>query len=411
MLKRIFKTSFYSLCSRGFLTLTNLSIIFAVSKFLKSSELGIYAITFFFYYLASVLSSLGLQIFFSREIAYRREDEEFKERVLGEIFTSFMIGTILCSFIVVFTLLFYSKIELPLLIPVVVSGLFLGVERNLSGILLGEERMDIETIYRIINLIIVAGLTILYVKIIGILGVYLLRMGASLLTIVLRLIYLNKRSYKIKLKYKKIKSKEKGFFFATDLLYFILRQIDVFILSLIITKELLGAYFLALRIYYAFGLFADIVSVSLTPIISRTYRGKEKNGFSVFFRKALKYFAVSSLVFSLSLFFSRNLIVSFFSEGFVNTTGKYLMYFSFMLIIKFLYSYSGNMLTATEYQNKRFYILLNSSIILILLNIMLGSLYEVYGIITSRAAVELYLFIAYGVTMINLGKKTKNEKN
>ena len=149
MLRRIFKTSFYSLSSRGFLTLTNLSIIFLISKFLKSSELGVYAITFFFYYLSSVLSSLGLKLYLSKETAYRKDDNTFKETVIKDVFTIFSVGLLLALFVVVLTQLFYNKIELSLLIPVIISGLLLGVETNLSGMLLGEERMNMDTFYHL----------------------------------------------------------------------------------------------------------------------------------------------------------------------------------------------------------------------------------------------------------------------
>lgn len=401
MLRRIFKTSFYSLSSRGFLTLTNLSIIFLISKFLKSSELGVYAITFFYYYLSSVLSSLGLKLYLSKEIAYRKEDNTFKETVIKEVFTSFSVGLLLALFVVVLTQFFYNKIELSLLIPVIISGLLLGVETNLSGILLGEERMNMDTFYQAINTIIVLGLAILYINKIGILGIFLLRMGASLITIVLRLFYLKTRNYRIKLKLiiRDFINKEKLFFFMSSLLNFILRQIDIFILSLIITKELLGSYFLALRIYLAFGLFAEIMSISFTPFISRIYRGIENRNFTLFNKKVLRYFAVGSFIFSISLFFSRNGITTFFSEEYLNTTGKFLMYFSFILFFRFMHNYSGNILTATEYQNKRFYILLSSSIILILLNITLGCLYSVYGVILARAVVEIFIFTAYWITI------------
>jgi len=51
MLKRIIKTSFFSIASRGFLTLTNLIILYSISRGLGEEKLGVYSITAFFYYL------------------------------------------------------------------------------------------------------------------------------------------------------------------------------------------------------------------------------------------------------------------------------------------------------------------------------------------------------------------------
>ena len=293
-----------------------------------------------------------------------------------------------------------------------ISGLLFGVERNLSGIILGEERMDMETLYQIINVIIVGGLTILTVREIGILGIYFLRMGASILMISLRYLFLITRGYHIRQKpvLRNFIKKEKNFFFASELLYFILRQIDVFILSFFITKELLGNYFLALRIYLAFALFAEIISSSFTPFISRIYRGKEKRSFFTFNQTVLKYFTVGGLIFSAALFLFRDVIASLFSTDYIATTGHYLMFFSFMLFFRILYYYPGNVLSATEYQNKRFYIVLSSSIIMTLLNIILGSIFSVYGIISSRAVVEIFMFVAFLFAMKKISKRYHREK-
>lgn len=402
MLKRILTTSFYTLCSRGLLTLTNLTIIFLISRFLESSELGIYAITFFFYYLSAILASFGQRVYLSKETAYRRENIEFKETIIKDVYTYFIVGFIISLFVIVFTLLFYHKIELVLLIPVIVAGVLLGVEINLSGIILGEEKMKNDTLYQAINTIIVLGLTVLLIKKAGILGIYLIRAGGSLIIIAMKLFYLNARKYKIRLKLhiRNFKDREKFFFFASAFQYFILRQIDIFILSLIISKEVLGTYFLALRIYLAFALFAEILSVSLTPYISRIFRGKEKINLIHFNKKVLRYFAIGSLIFSILLFVSKNFITTFFSKDFLNTTGNYLIYLSFILFFRFMHYYFGNVLTATKYQNKRFFILFFSSIILIVLNIILGSIFSIYGIIAARAAVEIFIFTAYWITVI-----------
>ena len=402
MLKRIFSTSFYTFGSRGILTLTNFVIIFLITKFFNSSELGIFAITFFFYYLSAIFSSFGQRMYLSKETAYRRKNYEFKQTVIKEVYAHFAVGFILALFVVVFTLLFYHKIELALLISVMIAGLLLGLDENLSGILLGEERMNIDTVFQIINTFMVLGLTILNIKTIGILGIYIFRMGASFITIILKLFYLKTRKYQIKLKliFWDFKNKEKLFFFGTTLQYFILRQIDVFILSLIIANELLGTYFLALRIYLAFALFSEMLSVSLTPFISRIFRGEEKITFMLFNRKILRFFIPFGLVCSILLLFSRNLITAFFSKEFLNTTGQYLMCFSFILIFRFMHYYFGNVLTATRYQNKRFFILFSSSIMLILLNIILGSFYSVYGIIAARAVVEIFILTACWITVI-----------
>jgi len=99
------------------------------------------------------------------------------------------------------------------------------------------------------------------------------------------------------------------------------------------------------------------------------------------------------------------LLVSFFLKGEpANVASDYLFYFSFLLFFRFVSFYTGNVLTSTRFQNIRFYILITSAILMLLLEVILGKLYLIYGIISARAVVELFLFVAYLLAL----KKIKN---
>lgn len=413
MIKRIIKTSFFSVSSRGLLTLTNLIILYSVSHGLGEEKLGIYSISAFLYYLFSFLTSFELTSYFGKEVAHQRERiEELKKRV-GEISTTFIIGFGFSVLLLAGLLLFYDKIAANVLLIATASGIIFGIEKNLSGVLLGEEKMQFEFISQVAAFVIVAVPVFLAVKRLDIIGVYMLRIAASILTIALRG-YFGRISGYIEKKYISIKHynwKEISFFSASGFSYFIQHHFDLFILSFLISKELEGAYFLALRIYLAFCLLAEVTSFALTPYISRVYRNKEAeefsrfNTFHSFYKKILMVGVLLGVAASVILFFTRDLLVSFFTKENTELSSGFLFYFSFFIFFRFVSYYTGNVLTATRYQNIRFYILFSSALLLIGLEVLLGTLFSVQGIIYSRAVMELFIFTAYLIAIAKIKHK------
>jgi len=410
MLKRVAKSSFFSLSSRGLSTLCNFVIIFAVSRFLDSSQLGVYSIAFFFYYFFSIFSTFGLTSFFGKEIAYKRENLDFKTNVVNEIFTNFFVGLLLSFIFVAIIPLFYKEIEVPVLLVVALGGLLFGVERNLSGVLLGEERMEIELIAQIVNFLFLTVLTFLLIKYIGIIGIFSLKIIASFATIFLRYIFIQTNVFRFIFSLKKFFQSERIYFFAFEISSFILRQVDVFILSFLISKEMLGGYFLALRIYFAFALLPQIFSFSITPFVSRTFNKKEKENLFKFNKRILKYLIPGAILSSFVMWLSRDLMISIFSNSYSVLTKRLLLYLSFALLFRFVFYYTGNFLTATKYQNRRFFITIISSMILVILNVVLGVFYSIEGVIAARIFVELIIFSLYGYFFLKILRESQNEK-
>lgn len=428
MLKRIIKTSFFSLGSRGFLTLTNLIILYAVSHQLGEEKLGIYSITAFFYYLFSFFTSFELTTYLGKEIAHRRDRIGELKRLFGEIGTTFILGLGISVLVWFFLFLFYHQINQQVLLISVISGIVFGLEKNLSGILLGKEKMQFEFIAQAVAFGIVAVPVFFYARILDIAGIYLLRMGASLITIALRtyftrfLRYFNKDAVSFSL----YNWKEISFFSASGFAYFVQHHLDLFILSFLISKQQEGAYFLALRIYLSFCLLAEMTSFALTPYISRMYRNKENGGanpgaspgtnpetnneelFQSFFRKILLTGVLLGAAASVTLFLTRDLLVNFFSKENPELSSDLLFYFSFFLFFRFVSYYLGTVLTSTRYQNIRFYILITSAALMISLEFVLGILFSIKGIICTRAIVEMFIFSAYLIALAKIPDKNIN---
>ena len=413
MFKRIIKTSFFSIASRGFLTLTNLIILYSISRGLGEEKLGVYSITAFFYYLFAFLTSFELTTYFGKEVAHRRDSTKEIKKLFGEMATTFLVGLGLSLLVLLSLLIFYKKIDASLLIISTISGIIFGFEKNLSGVLLGKERMHFELISQVIAFGMVAIPVFLYVDHLDIAGVYFLRIAASVVCIGLRSYFTRIVTYleRKKVSLKHYSWKEISFFSASGFSFFVQHHIDLFILSFLISKELEGAYFLALRIFLAFNLLAEMIAFALTPYISRSYRGKDSHRFDRFYTRMFYIQVGLGVGASIILFFTRDFLVALFShENGSELASDFLFYFSFLIFFRFVSYYTGSVLTSTRYQNIRFYILITSAVLLILLEILLGKLFSVYGIIYSRFVVEVFIFIAYLAAVTKIRKKPINAK-
>jgi O-antigen/teichoic acid export membrane protein len=381
--------------------------MYSVSHGLGEEKLGVYSISAFIYYLFSFLTSFELTTYFGKEMAHQRDRIGEVKKLVGEISTTFIIGLGISVLLLFFLLLFYQKIDTPVLLISIVSGAIFGIEKNLSGILLGKEKMQFEFISQAVAFVIVAVPVFIWVKKLDISGIYSLRIAASAVTILMRGFFVRINQYmgKVYISLKYYNWKEITFFSASGFSYFIQHHFDLFILSFLISKELEGAYFLALRIYLAFCLLAEMTSFALTPYISRIYRKKEAkkmSDFHSFYKKILLVGVLLGALASVILFFTRDILVSLFTKENPQLISDFLCYFSFFLFFRFVSYYTGNILTSTQYQNIRFYILISSALLMMGLELLLGHFFSVMGIIYSRAVMELFIFIAYIIAIAKL---------
>ncbi len=151
-----------------------------------------------------------------------------------------------------------------------------------------------------------------------------------------------------------------------------------------------------------------MTSFALTPYISRVYRRKESNvvnDFQGFYKKILLVGILLGALASVILFFTRDILVSIFTKQNIQLSSDLLFYFSFFLFFRFVSYYTGNVLTATRFQNIRFYILISSAFLMIGLEFLLGFLLSLKGIIYSRAAMELFIFVAYLIAIAKVRHK------
>jgi len=412
MIKRVLATSFNSIISRFFITAANFFIVFFVSKNLGLVQLGNYGIVFFFFIFFASASSMSLYLFFGKEIARYNKKTREELNIMSEFVSVSLLGILLTIILPVLFSLFYNKIDISLLILSSAAGYFHGVERNLGGILLGQERMHLESFGTFISFLFVVIPMVMFENYFySIEKIFILRIFAFLVAIFIKLWFLREHFVNLRLSFKLKLFKESKYYLFLGMSGLVLREIDILILSFFVDKSLLGAYFLALRIYYAFGLLAEVVSSGLTPFISRFYIEKENGGFKKFNKYMLAVFMFFAFVFSVSLLLSRNLIVEAFSVEFLSDAGKYLFYFSFILFFRFFSFSTGIILTAADAQRIRFNIIFIASLMLIFFNIVLGSQFKITGVIISRAIIELFVFVFFGYFVKKISKRYNINRN
>lgn len=397
MLKQIIKTSFFSLGSRGFLTITNLALMFAVARRLDADQLGIYSITAFFYYLFSFFTSFELTGYFGKEAARPDSGAVVIKRLYGEIGTTFLIGSAVSLVILPILMSGYRFIDPRLLAISAISGMIFGLEKNMSGILLGRERMDVEFAAQGLAFALTAVPVFFFITSLGVEGLYYLRAATSALCILFRSFYM-KGTRQLRFRDFNLEGynwKEIKFFSASGFAFFAQHHLDVFILSFMVDMQMQGAYFLAVRIFLSFNLMAEMISLALTPYLSRTYHERRGASFRQFHQSMFRFQIILALVSSLALFLARDLLIAIFArEENVALSSDFLMILSLFFFFRFVSYYTGNVLSSTRYAHIRFYILMASAVLFGALGFVLGGMYSVRGIIYARGSMEVFIFLA-----------------
>lgn len=397
MIKRIFKTSVFSIASRFFITSTNLSIIYFITKNLNERELGIYGIAFFFFQFFSSFSSMGMHIYIGKEVASLRENNNEIVNIFKEFVRASFYGILSSLILILISLIFYNKLSVELLIISFVAGFLLGFEKNLGGFLLGKELMGREAIINSVEFIIVfLSLFFVFKPIfISVISIFILRIIALLFGIILRIITLRDMiSFKLSnLKFKVFK--EVKFYWFSTISYLFFRQVDVFILSFYFSKSIIGEYFLSIRIFLAIGILSEVISLALTPFISRVFNNKERISLSKFRNIIFFSSLIIGVLLGFLLFVLKDFFISIFNKSMIENCSPYLSILSIAIPFRFSIYILGAFMSSSKYQNVRLYINIAGSILFVVSVLVLIIPFSVNGAIYSKILTEVFLFISY----------------
>jgi O-antigen/teichoic acid export membrane protein len=409
IVRRIFSATWFSVVSRSFSTGTNLFVIFYISKFLDGKSLGIYGIAFFFFQLFAVVSYMGLEVFLGKEVAHRRENPKDLSSLLNELLVSSLYGAGLTVCLMVLFSLFYHQISFNLLVLSLIVGILYGMERNLSGIFLGLERVSVDAFYMFLSFCLTIACLLIFKEGMTLERIFLIRIGAFVIGNLGRFRSIFQGLSLPGLSWRMLYFKETMFFWFQNICVFAEWHIDLFILSFVIDQTLLGGYFLALRIYWTINLLLEVLSRALSPFISRVFLGKEKVDFQKFLNYLFFFSLVLGVILGAFLFFSRDLIISIFNKNLVSSCSPFLMWLSFVVPFKVSVYILGSVMSSSRFQKERFYISLVISLgFFVLLPVLINS-YSALGAIYARVIFDVCVFVAYFYFVyIKMGREVDN---
>lgn len=399
MLKRIFTTSFFSILSRGLNTATNIFILFVISRFMGPQELGVYGIAFTIFNLFFSVASMNLWIYIGREMAHLKEDRQEVFNLFTESAAAMKVGSLASIVVLLGVLAIYRELGFGLILLIFAAGVLWGIEKNLSGFLLGRERMDLEALTSALTFGLTAVLLLLSRHTLTIQWIFIVRVIGLLVGIAVRFYLIRDcvawSGWQRRMRdFKAIK-----YFWFTNVASFVFRQVDVLVLSFFVGKELLGSYFLALRIFMTVNIVSEVFAMSLTPFISRTFKGKEAVSFRRLIMLSLGTTFAAGLLLGGGVFWGRDLLITVFNRDLVASAGIYLKLLALVIPFRMGMAMLGAFLSSSSYQNYRFYLSLLISIPFTVMTGALSYMYAADGAIIARLGTEVLAFGLYFYTV------------
>jgi O-antigen/teichoic acid export membrane protein len=385
--------------ARGLNTATNVFILFIISRFMGPQELGVYGIAFTIFNLFFSVASMNLWIYIGREMAHLKEDRQEVFNLFGETMAAAKIGGLAAAIVLLGVVAVYRELGIGLVLLTFAAGVLWGVEKNLSGFLLGRERMDLEALTSGLTFALTVTLLVLSKNNLTIHWIFVVRIIGLLVGIGARFYFIRDCVVLSGLKARMRKFQDIKYFWFTNVASFVFRQVDVLVLSFFVGKALLGSYFLALRIFMTVNIVSEVLAMSLTPFISRSFKGKERVSFRRMIMMALGTSFLLGLVLGGGVFWGRDLLISIFNRELVAGAGGYLKLLAWMIPFRMGMSMLGAFLSSSQYQNYRFYLSLLISIPFTIATAILSFLHAADGAIIARLGTEIMAFGLYFYTI------------
>jgi O-antigen/teichoic acid export membrane protein len=334
-----------------------------------------------------------LPSFFSKEIAYRRDDPAGSSLIHGEFFTSVIYGTGLTVLIGTGVVVFYQQIPSVYIILSFAAGYFLGIEMNLYGFLLGTENMKSDALFNGMSF----GFSVILIGVfhpsgLDLIEILFFRLGLFLFGVLARFIYMKKNfiwsGISSRLRY----LKEEKYYFFSYACFIILRQVDVLVLSYFISTNLLGSYFLSVRIYMTVALLLEVVSSSLSPFISRSFQGREDISFGIFLKRLVAIFFGMGILMGVFLFVFGDFLVGLFDKQMVDVCSPYLKLLALVVPFRCVNTIWGSIFSSSRFQNIRFYIITVTAAVYLVGTVVFVYFWQDVGAIFARIVSDLILF-------------------
>ncbi|MDY0296407.1 MAG: oligosaccharide flippase family protein [Acidobacteriota bacterium] len=392
MLRRLFNTSVYISLSRAMTTGTNLAVMFFVSRFLGAEKLGAYGICFALMYLVYTLTSFNLEVVLGKEAAVCREDPQRMSDLYGNAVTAFLAGLLITLPVWGIAQWIYADLSPQLLALAALCGLLLGLDMNLNGFLLGLERAGVETAVNLGSSLLLLFPLAIWPDHFGLTGVFALRAAGSALGIAVKAVIMRPFRRKGSIASRLDWFRDIRYYWLDHIAGYFLRQADILLLSFFVGLEELGVYFLALRIYLAVGILAEVGARATVPFFSRTFHGMESIAMGKLLRRMLLIFSACGVLLGIILATCGGWLISLFRPA-LDSGGVWLRWLALAVPLRMGKFILSAFMSSSRYQKQQFLVHLFSAGTLVLLTIILGVFFSTPGVLAARLASEAWGFV------------------
>lgn len=382
-----------------------------ITRILGTEEYGNFSIALNWILYFQVLVEFGFGLSGARKAALINDENE-----LGKLFDNIISSRILL-FLISFVLLnivslisgFNLKIYVCMLLLFI---MIIGTTFQLTWLFQGKQDMKFITITNVISRVVSVVLIFLLVKSKNDLYVYCILYSITLfLSSIISMIIANKK-YNLSFHFSKIydiknEINDGKYLFASSAMIKIFSGFGITVLGIISATSITGIYSAICKIPYVLTMLFSPVSQAIYPYISAKFSEGVNNGL-----KTIKKICVPILV----IFLVPSLIIILFGNFFVNLIFgyEYAIYSIIVipLVLQFVFAIINNFLgiqflVACGYQKKYSKSLLIGCISIILFNIVLGNLFDIYGVAWASFISEVILTISLAINCKKVSSEVK----
>ena len=371
-----------------------------ITRILGAEEYGVFSIALNWILYFQVFVEFGFGLNGSRKTALLGEKNKKGLNNLYNNIISSRIILALISFAILNIIALISGFSIKIYICMCFLFLMvIGTTFQLTWLFQGMQDMKFITIVNVVSRIISFSLIFLLVKTSKQLYLYCLLYSITLLVSSCISIIIAHRKYHLKFKFSSIKEIKKEirdgkYLFASSAMIKIFGGFGTTILGIMSTNHITGVYSAIYKIPYILTLFFTPISQVIYPYISSKMNNDFYKGLSVLKKIAFPIFLVF-FIFSIIVIVFRNLIVDImFGKEFIDYS-----IIIIPLVIQFLFAIINNFigiqtLVASGNQKEYTNSLVIGCIAIVVLNILLCKLYDIYGISLAAMISELILTIS-----------------
>ena len=368
-----------------------------ITRVLGTNEYGLFSIALNWILYLQVLVEFGFGLSGSRKVALMNDNDLEKLNKLYNNIISSRILLLIISFILLNFIAFISHFSLKIYICIIILFLMiLGTTFQLTWLFQGKQDMKFITIINVISRTISVILIFLLVKSKNDIYLYCFLYSITLVLSSLISIIVARKKYCLRFKFSNISQIKKElndgkYLFASSAMSKIFSGFGVTILGFFSTASLTGIFSAIYKIPYVLSMFFYPISQAIYPFNSSNFKNGFNYGINSVKKVCVPVFILFSFV-SILIVMYRNLIVNIlFGSDYINYS-----IIVIPLVIQFIFGMINNflgiqILVASGNTKKYSQAFTIGCISIVVLNIILGKLFGIYGVSCAAAIGEFIL--------------------